>query len=280
MDKDELKRREGLTFSQAEGHADLPQQLQLRELSRQLRAALWKHIFSDIRLAYGDVVDPWRTILFDYCVDIEHGMASEFEPDYKAWVAALQEIFEEASYDRVLTFVQFVVQHEKCRVPVRHSIVWEMQRCGAAYRFMGDRPTLYPVSDDITAQATANALKTLASHGMQAARTHLRKAAEELTANHPRDSIRESIHAVESVAKTISEKASASLGPALDAIAKKHPLHGALKGAFDQLYGYTSDEKGIRHALIDDIDDKVGENEALFMFTSCAAFCAYLSAFA
>jgi hypothetical protein len=42
------------------------------------------------------------------------------------------------------------------------------------------------------------------------------------------------------------------------------------------LYAYTSDEKGIRHALLDDSTAKVDEADAMFMLGACAAFVSYL----
>jgi hypothetical protein len=49
-----------------------------------------------------------------------------------------------------------------------------------------------------------------------------------------------------------------------------------MKRGFTNLYGYTSDEKGIRHPLIDDADAKADETDALFMMGACAAFVSYL----
>lgn len=54
-------------------------------------------------------------------------------------------------------------------------------------------------------------------------------------------------------------------------------LHLALKRAFSKLYGYTSDEQGIRHALIDNPQANVGQDEAVFMFGACASFSSYLA---
>jgi hypothetical protein len=54
------------------------------------------------------------------------------------------------------------------------------------------------------------------------------------------------------------------------------PSADVLSKALTSLYAYTSDEKGIRHALIDDSAAKVDETDALFMFGACAAFVSYL----
>jgi hypothetical protein len=58
-------------------------------------------------------------------------------------------------------------------------------------------------------------------------------------------------------------------------LARKHPLHPALEAAFTKLYGYTSDAKGIRHALLDD-DEVVTFEEAKFMLVACSAFINYV----
>jgi hypothetical protein len=44
------------------------------------------------------------------------------------------------------------------------------------------------------------------------------------------------------------------------------------------LYGYTSDEKGIRHPLLGSDVAKVHMPEAVFMYGACAAFITYLVA--
>ena len=63
-----------------------------------------------------------------------------------------------------------------------------------------------------------------------------------------RNSIKESISAVESMAKIVSKKPRATLSDALKAIEKNGLLHKSLKDGFLKLYGYTSDADGIRHA--------------------------------
>jgi hypothetical protein len=91
-----------------------------------------------------------------------------------------------------------------------------------------------------------------------------------------RNAIKEAISAIESIALQMSGKKGAGLGHALGALERKAPLHGALRSAFDKLYGYTSDESGIRHAMIE--DSKVGFEEAKYMIVACSAFVNYLAA--
>ena len=48
------------------------------------------------------------------------------------------------------------------------------------------------------------------------------------------------------------------------------------KEALLKLYGYTSNEEGIRHSLIDEGQANVGMDEAIFMLGACASFSSYL----
>jgi hypothetical protein len=107
------------------------------------------------------------------------------------------------------------------------------------------------------------------------ARAHLRNAGSELTAGNYADSIRESIQAVESVARVL-EPSAKSLAPALAKLEKSVRIHHNLQAGFGQLYNFTSDEKGIRHQLLDKLGAKVDETDALYMLGSCAAFVSYL----
>ena len=58
-------------------------------------------------------------------------------------------------------------------------------------------------------------------------------------------------------------------------IQDKVGLHGALKASLSNLYGYTSDEDGIRHAMLEKPD--ITFNDAKFLPVSCSAFVNYIT---
>lgn len=89
-----------------------------------------------------------------------------------------------------------------------------------------------------------------------------------------RNSIKESISAVESVSWKITESKSATLGAALKKLGKSHELHPALKDGFLKLYGYTSDGDGIRHAMLE--ESTLTQADAIYFLVSCSAFVNYL----
>ncbi len=107
--------------------------------------------------------------------------------------------------------------------------------------------------------------------------THLRRALELLAdRKNPdyRNSIKESISAIESFSCIVTENPKATLGQALKKVEKNHELHSALKNSFTSLYGYTSDGDGIRHSLLD--ESTLKQEDAKFMLVACSAFVNYL----
>ena len=93
--------------------------------------------------------------------------------------------------------------------------------------------------------------------------------------DHYRNSIKESISAVEAVARLIANDPDLkTLSPALRALEEEIDLHPALRVGFDRLYGFTSDEDGIRHAMMEESD--LESEDARFMLVACSAFVNYL----
>lgn len=92
-----------------------------------------------------------------------------------------------------------------------------------------------------------------------------------------RNVVKEAISGVESAARVICGKESATLGDALKLVEKQHQFHPALKDAWLKLYGYTNDADGIRHALSSD-DEAVTLSFAQYVLISCSAFINYLAA--
>ena len=50
-----------------------------------------------------------------------------------------------------------------------------------------------------------------------------------------------------------------------------------MQKGFSALYGYTSDEGGIRHAMLEGERPRIDETDAIYMLGACAAFVTYLS---
>lgn len=150
-----------------------------------------------------------------------------------------------------------------------------LEREKSAYRFVGRQIAEITSEQEIKAVEAALA----ESQPLGVVRSHLERSLQ-LYKERPepdyRNSVKESISAVESLACLIAEAPNATLGQALDRIERhtRVEMHGALKRAFDVLYGYTSDEDGIRHKMLE--EGNVGRAEALYMLVACSAFVSYL----
>ena len=174
----------------------------------------------------------------------------------------------------MLGFVQWFLRHGKKPSELEIQVDDALLTSVAAYAlFEGD--TNVPIGSDAERETLQRAFADVAASEFRGARAHLRDAGSELTAGNYGPSIRESIHAVEAVARAL-EPGSQTLGPALSKLEKSVRIHPALGKGFGNLYGFTSDEKGIRHALLDEPVAQVDETDALYMLGSCAAFVSYL----
>lgn len=141
------------------------------------------------------------------------------------------------------------------------------------YRMIENQIT--PISDDIEVEEIKQGLNIQ----YDGCKSHIKKALTLLSNREKPDyknSIKESISAVESICKIITKDSKATLGKAINQLEKKGlNIHPSLISAFSKLYGYTSDEGGIRHAE-GLFESKVSFGEAKYMLVSCCAFVNYL----
>jgi hypothetical protein len=266
---EELERRKKLTFEEAEGLVPMPSQLQTGEISQKFRAIVWSFFYDQLR----DGLYPWADILVDAWVLRYHLPADDFSKSIGHVSSWLKNKILNETWSDTLGMLEFILRHP--RTPDRTSGVVSgiMVQCGLAYRVV-DGQIICPIASDNERATIERAFSDLHEFGLHGARTHLRKAAEELMARRFADSVRESIHAVESAAEAL--ETSGQLSKALDKLESSAGIHGAMKRAFLALYGYTSNAEGVRHALVFAEAPSVDETDALFMIGACAAFVSYL----
>jgi hypothetical protein len=143
-----------------------------------------------------------------------------------------------------------------------------LEEQNAAYRFVGEEIV------EITDKQEILAIEDGLEHPEKAVRIHLeaslRMLSDKQTPDY-RNSVKESISAVEAACRLVAGSESSTLSDALKKISNLHP---ALSRAFIQLYGYTSDASGVRHSLID--ESNITYADAKFMLVACSAFVSYL----
>lgn len=267
--------RRRLTFEQAEGAEPLPSQLRLKEITPALSARLWAIVY-EFMVGSSDgsfIVDTWRQILLDYHVNRLHKPADEFADYLSIQCKLIKPAILSRDYIRLLGFIQFALRHKDVDYYFSPRIDQALKISCAAYSVL-DGKTIVPIGSEAELKNLKRALDDLASSEFRGARVHLADAGAALASGDWRNSIRESIHAVESVARSLGR--AGSLSDALTKLEQSTKFHPALKKGFLSIYGFTSDEQGIRHPLIDSEDGKVDESDALFMIGACAAFVSYL----
>ena len=273
--------RTSVNFAQAEGFEPLPSQLQLRVISSELSARLWSVTHASLSESISHMRGaplilvlgwPWDIILENWWVNRLFKNIDEF-PRVDVIKLNVKEVVTSRNYILVFDFIQFVIRHPDCPLDYGREIAAALEVSRAAYRLVDQ--TIVPISSDEAGAAVERAMLTAKEAKAKGPHAHLRAAAEALSIGKWAESIRESVHAVEATAKSIEPNAD-TLGPALKKLQVSIALNPALQRAFSALYGYSSDEKGIRHSLVFGEEANVRERDALFMLGACAAFVDYL----
>ncbi len=286
MSDNRYQSQDHLPFSQRYVYEPLPEPMQLEELSDDLRREIWnamrrylKNVLMNIYTGASGYHNERGYQLFENILgEILREPEDEIDTSHDGILHQFKSLILRDNFNVVLDLIEIIVNRGWQDEEFINRICKSFESYAAAYYLdMSRRPyQFFPRSNKAQGEATRAAIKTIHDGGMKGAETHLRQAAEHINTRQFGDSISDSIHAVESVARQIDPK-SKTLGPALNSLEKaglvKHP---ALKEAFAKLYGYTSNEQGIRHALLDKNSPDVDLDEAMFMFGACASFAAYL----
>ena len=273
-----------LTFSQAYGYEELPQPLKLEEIPDGARTMLWSVLFKFVKSEsiYDD--DDGRTYVGGIWGDIlaflhlEHYGYALDELDYSMDdFMGYKSRFMDDQFNELFDLLLAIMRRPECPQAFIWAVADVFKESRLAYVVDIDPPpTIYPSATREEGEAVLRATAELSKAGLAGAVNHLRKAADCIRQGDPPGAVRESIHAVESTARSLDPKAN-DLKPALRSLEAAGGLHPALKQAFSKLYGFASDEQGIRHALIDSPQANVGQDEAVFMLGACASFSSYLA---
>jgi hypothetical protein len=218
--------------------------------------------------------ESWRVIIFDMHTIFFESFPDGIELTYTRQKNFITDTIKNLPFSQLLGMVQFILTHERCPPGLWASISNALSFTRAAYQVV-DGGLIVPKASEAEGQAVTQAFADLRASEFNGARAHLGGAAELLTAGSWAASVRESISAVEAVVRVL-EPSAKEIGPALTKLTGAGHMHKALKSGLSSLYGYTSDEKGIRHSLLEEGDAKVDETDALFMFGACASFVTYM----
>ena len=269
-------------FSGRMGIVNVSTVLQHDSMNDDLRNSLWnvlyKHIWNSVGFIYHD--GRYGSIMtFGYNLWVDYfKLPVDIRPDNPEYI--LKEIrthFFSVSWNIVYEFMEYVLTtcEEKYFPNIRNDINCILEQELSGFRLIEDK--FVPITNKSEIEEISKVLDSPYA-GCQ---THLRKALEHMSnRENPdyRNSIKESVSAIESVAKEITGNKGATLKDALMQIEKNGKIHGALKSGFVSLYGYASDADGIRHAVIEGEGENLTFTDAKYFLVACSAFVNYLTA--
>ena len=271
------------SFSELYGYKPAKSAVQIEAMDNDLRISLWNALESfywstadtDCYLSHSanqQILSLLRLILYEHLKLPIDKIGNFWEPEHKQ----IKEYFFSCRWNEVIDFIQFVANHyydphvnegfkEECNRVLKREV--------SGYRFAGD------IIVQITSEEEIAEIEEVLqrSESTDPIAIHLKSALDcysDRQSPDYRNSIKESVSAVEAMCDSIVGKDKAKLGEALKIITDKVELHPALRKAFSSLYGYTSDADGIRHALLE--ESKLDAEDAKFMLVACSAFINYL----
>jgi hypothetical protein len=232
-------------------------EMQITQVDKDTRNGLWNVL---IKYAWGELnrdeyLSPveessLKDLLFEYWHTFFRKRVSQMEPSVGYALGQIDKFFFNCAWNEVFDFLDFTYQNITDPYPFMIACNDVLKRENSGYRFVGGLIT--PIISQTEIDSLEEALEKV--DPISGARNHLESSIHMLSdRENPdyRNSIKESISAVEAICKALSGKSNATLGDTLDIIEKKSKIHGALKNGFKAIYGYTSDADGIRHAMLE-----------------------------
>jgi len=266
------------SFAERMGHRATRSVVQSESLDDETRVALW-NVFSVINETLDtDFESSFLTAVWMWEFHNTHDKRPS--TDHAVWMEVKFFILRREWWE-VLDLIEAIVRHMARHadsyskdVPNKVAEAFNLifERFLVGYRFVGHEIT--PI--DSTAEANAVVGAQEDATPIAGARHALDRAVELLADRQKPDypnSIKESISAVEAVVKKVT--GASDLGTGLKRLEEAGlTIHPALKSAWLKMYGWTSDDDGIRHGGIEAAD--ADQALAKYMLVTCSGFVSYL----
>lgn len=254
--------------------------LQIDQISEELKHSIWNLFCTMFSIDNGL---QWPYFARMVALNFRKTPIDDLPPYPNASRKWVKDYYYGLMWNKCYELLEFVVRNaeqltdkqlSKIQVTKLSNRILEDERSG--FRFIEGQLT--PISNKIELDEISETIKVTSKSGFEGANKHIQNAINlfsDKSSPDYRNSIKESISAVESVAKIIGKEKSQGLRSALDAVNKVIPIHASLREGFIKLYGYTSDEGGIRHAITED-HNNIGFDEAKYMLVTCSSFINFL----
>jgi hypothetical protein len=282
-------------FSERVGAVPPRKNIQIEDMDESLKNSLWNVIY----LFYGkEETRSWMSVATSVAQHVCKVPVDKIGGTEITSLAWLRDVFFEGPWHQAYEIIEQIYQDEDLMSAVissshhyrrltynardrfeglKSDLNTVLERELSGYRFISDK--LSPITSPVEVAAIERAVIDLGVEEHLGAREHLLTALEFLGKKPMpdyRNSIKESISSIEAIVNRIAGTNGNGVSVALDRISEKFPMHRALKASFKSLYGYTSDENGIRHSILE--ESSIGYEEAAFMLVACSAFASFLIA--
>ena len=272
-------------FSQRYGYLPVKEAIQIESMDSDLRNSLWNALdiyfwsplYTPSAIGLSDFQNTkirsiFKSIYADY---FKHPLDS-LSYDWGRTHGDLRKYFFECAWHEVYDFLEFMTKLDTDQSTgyFEYLVNQYLKREVSGYRLVEKQIT--PIVDPIE----ISEIETTISDQPDSVSEHITTALRFLSDRHNpdyRNSVKESISSVEAQCMAVLGKDSGTLGDLIKKLDQRAPTHPALERAFSTLYGYSSDENGIRHALIEG-GRTVTFEEAQFMLVACSAFVNYVRA--
>jgi hypothetical protein len=275
-----------MRFSERHGYRSVRDVVQIESIDEALRNSLWSllkmHVWDHVSYSsgvYGGYYlashgnEEIRKLCERLWFSFFKKPLDKLDNDWSEVNGQLRDYFFSCEWFEVYDFIEFTANNYdryNFRDRFTEGCNRILEREVSAYRFVGS------VITRITDQEEIDEIDLALDSALGPIRAHLQRALELASDRESpdyRNSIKESISAVEGLVRSVIGQ-QGTLGQLIKRLEDHVHIHPALRNAFSNLYGYSSDEGGIRHALLD--QEKVGFEEAKFLLVTCSAFVNYV----
>jgi hypothetical protein len=258
--------------------------LQVDEVDAELRNGLWSLYHEFVLKRFQPASHHWPArgnelarsnlegLFFQYWYELFEQPTDTIPPTIDPAISIVRDAFFGGSYGFVYDFMEVTLENFHLAPGLQSHWNSMLEKHNAGFRLIDG------VAAKITSDVEIATVETALEVTLKGVRTHMKAALEKLSdRKNPdyRNSVKESISAVESLAQSVTGNAKATLGEALKVLGPAVGMHGAFRDALSKLYGFTNDSGGIRHAILDD-GSNVTYSDALFMLVACSAFVNYV----
>lgn len=272
-----------IKFSERIGISNSIKETQIEYIDDELRNGLWNMCsvyfldkFETIYLPEYETIKFSKDLWHDYFkLPIDEIPNSNFDIKSK-----IKRYFFDCYWFQVYDFLEYLIQSKyifNTKEKLINGINKVLEREFSGYRLIEKQ--FSPITNEIELEETKKAISnTKAYTPFEGANIHFTKALEFLSdRQNPnyRNSIKESISAVESTVRIITQQS--TLGKGLKKIEESGlEINQMLKQGFEKIYAYTNDkENGIRHAIVEQPNEPDFE-DAKYMIVSCSSFVNFL----